>query len=175
MEEEEVEAEAEAEVPIDFGAKEPEPEPEPEPEIESKPEPEPVEAEVEEIVEATKEEGFGEIFSKQITTDLEPELSENNVDQDIPISEPAKPKSFGASLFGIEDDQIVPPKPAYVEAESSSGEEEEDETPKKVEMPQMSTGEAIFADLPSVPNIGSTGATLFGMSDESAKVNSSLN
>jgi hypothetical protein len=167
MEEEKVEAEAE--VPIDFGAKEPEPEPEPE--IESKPEPEPVEAE--EIVEATKEEGFGEIFSKQITTDLEPELSENN--QDIPISEPAKPKSFGASLFGIEDDQIVPPKPAYVEPESSSGEEEEDETPKKVEMPQMSTGEAIFADLPSVPNIGSTGATLFGMSDESAKVNSSFN
>lgn len=126
-------------------------------------------------MEATKEEGFGEIFSKQITTDLEPELSENNVDQDIPISEPAKPKSFGASLFGIEDDQIVPPKPAYVEPESSSGEEEEDETPKKVEMPQMSTGEAIFADLPSVPNIGSTGATLFGMSDESAKVNPILN
>ena len=34
----------------------------------------------------------------------------------------------------------------------------------------MSTGDAIFADLPTVPNIGSTGASLFGMSDESAKV-----
>ena len=37
-------------------------------------------------------------------------------------------------------------------------------------MPKMSTGDAIFADLPTVPNIGSTGASLFGMSDESAKV-----
>ena len=48
----------------------------------------------------------------------------------------------------------------------------EDEEEQKVEMPTMSTGEAIFADLPSVPNIGTTGASLFGMSDESAKVSS---
>ena len=84
-------------------------------------------------------------------------------------AESAKPRSIGASLFGVEDDQVIAARAAVIEPdmESSSTEEEEE---KKVEMPQMSTGEAIFADLPSVPNIGSTGATLFGMSDESAKV-----
>ena len=86
-------------------------------------------------------------------------------------AESAKPRSIGASLFGVEDDQVIAARAAVIEPdmESSSTEEEEE---KKVEMPQMSTGEAIFADLPSVPNIGSTGATLFGMSDESAKVTS---
>jgi hypothetical protein len=39
-----------------------------------------------------------------------------------------------------------------------------------MEAVQMSTGEALFADLPTVPDMNSTGATLFGMSDESAKV-----
>lgn len=32
----------------------------------------------------------------------------------------------------------------------------------------LSTGDAIFADLPAVPNIKSTGAAIFGLSDESA-------
>jgi len=85
-------------------------------------------------------------------------------------AESGKSKSIGASLFGVEDEQVIAARAAVIEPdmESSSTEEEEE----KVEMPQMSTGEAIFADLPSVPNIGSTGATLFGMSDESAKVQS---
>ena len=32
----------------------------------------------------------------------------------------------------------------------------------------MSTGAAIFSDMPSVPDIKSTGAAIFGVSDDSA-------
>jgi len=48
--------------------------------------------------------------------------------------------------------------------------DESDGSTKAPEATQMSTGEALFADLPTVPDMNSTGASLFGMSDESAKV-----
>lgn len=61
------------------------------------------------------------------------------------------------------------------EPELPSKSDSEDEEPaKKMEAVQMSTGEALFADLPAVPDMHSTGATLFGMSDESAKVMKSI-
>jgi hypothetical protein len=36
------------------------------------------------------------------------------------------------------------------------------------EAPKMSTGDALFADMPSMPDVKSTGAAIFGFSDESA-------
>jgi type IV secretory pathway VirB10-like protein len=128
---------------INFGAMEPEPEPEIEPKTADTPEP-PKEA------------------SEPVTPPPQPEVATEKA-----VPEPAKAKSYGASLFGIEDAEAVVVAASEDTAAASSSSEEEESTPAKV---SMSTGEAIFADLPAVPDIGSTGATLFGMSDESAKV-----
>jgi len=70
-----------------------------------------------------------------------------------PVSEPAKPKSYGASLFGVEDEPVVAAAasiPAENEFENELSSSDVEEEPAKVEMPTMSTGEAIFADLVSV-------------------------
>ena len=150
------EAKDEADVELDFGTKDPEPE---QPDVE---------------VQQPKEEGFGQIFNKPITPPSEPELAVAMVDPDIPmdqqVPEPVKPKSYGASLFGVEDEPVIATAAADFEPEAVTSSGDESDEPAAVERPTMSTGEAIFADLPAMPNIGSTGATLFGMSEESGKV-----
>ena len=67
---------------------------------------------------------------------------------------PKVPGGLGAALFGTSDE------PMEGQAVTEVG------APKP---PQLSTGDAIFADLPSVPDYKSTGASLFGASEESAQ------
>ena len=93
-----------------------------------------------------------------------------------------KANSIGASLFGgidepvavcTEDTGIEYPDSVtankvtdYNQKPESSNSSSEGATPQK---PAMSTGDAIFADLPTMPEVTSTGAAIFGMSEESAK------
>ena len=64
--------------------------------------------------------------------------------------------STGASLFGL------PAEPQIKDGEGEAGEEE-----NAVEQPKMTTGDAIFSDLPTA-DAKSTGASIFGLSEESA-------
>jgi hypothetical protein len=88
--------------------------------------------------EATKEDSESE-------TETEPEMT------------PAPPGNglfTGGTAAGLFDD-----------AESFS---EQPKAAAVFEPPKMSTGDALFADMPSMPDIKSTGAAIFGLSDESA-------
>ena len=80
--------------------------------------------------------------------------------------------STGASLFGVDPSEVpsLPKeedKPAIREAESPSPEPVKSPSPPPPEPVKMSTGDAIFADLPTA-DVKSTGASIFGTSEESA-------
>jgi hypothetical protein len=100
---------------------------------------------------APKEEGFSGIFSpgseqtaEKTVHDEQPKIEE----EEYPEPPPVIAGGTGAALFGSPDsdsDDERPPPP-----------------------PTVSTGDALFADIPAVPDYKSTGANIFGASEESA-------
>ena len=96
-----------------------------------------------------------------------------NASEDVTV----KANSIGASLFGGTDEPVAvsaeEPESApsnriddFNHKATSSSSSSEANTPQK---PPMSTGDAIFADLPAMPEVASTGAAIFGMSEDSGK------
>ena len=146
----------------------------------------------------TKEEGFSGIFnsenetgSQQLgvdsmaaaisTSDLrmdpqedQEEVNENASEVKKPPTPPSSPESevkapepiggLGASLFGTSDAPMAggEGKVTMFGAPSDSDSDDEGYAAK------VSTGDAIFADIPAVPEYNSTGANLFGASEEAA-------
>ncbi len=80
---------------------------------------------------------------------------------------------MGAALFGTSDEPMAgAPVGGGTGAALFGGgdaDESSDDEDKPAASAKMSTGDAIFADLPAVPDYNSTGANLFGASEESAK------
>ena len=106
--------------------------------------------------------------------DLEDSPTEAVKDESVTKCEDVtvKANSIGASLFGGAEDPVTVSanETDYLESnfnqKTASSSSSESNTPQK---PPMSTGDAIFADMTETPQVVSTGATIFGMSDESAK------
>lgn len=125
------------------------------------------------LVETEKaEEGFKGIFKEEEKDDDDDSLAATESptevvsNEEVVAEEPVKEKEkasviggMGAALFGTSD---LPMEGSVVQSPPSL--DAEDERPGK-----MSTGDAIFADIPAVPDYRSTGATLFGGSEESAQ------
>ena len=145
--------------------------------------PTPPPEEVEDSAETpVKEEGFSGIFKSDTDTSkdvnalsteqpLAAAVSTSDIPKAASAPEPETPAStpspveeqapankvpggLGAALFGTSDEPMEGSSNIEVGA------------PKA---PQLSTGVAIFADMPSVPDYNSTGASLFGASEESAQ------
>ena len=107
-----------------------------------------------------------------VTNIMEDETSKPGEDVTV------KANSIGASLFGGTEEPVsVSANDAddYLDSQkindfnhkaASSSSSSENNTPQK---PPMSTGDAIFSDMPSVPQVASTGAAIFGMSEDSGR------
>ena len=138
---------------------------------------------------AAKEEGFSGIFTSETkdanqlgvdslaaaisTSDLndaDEEKDEKAVDSvdDSPKKESPEPAAIGglgAALFGTSDAPMEGAAPGGTGANIFADLPSEDSEP---DLKQVSTGDAIFSDIPSVPDYKSTGASIFGASEESA-------
>ena len=98
----------------------------------------------------------GEIVAVETVEADKAESDSDSEEADLPPPPPASGFLTGGTAAGLFDDadsfgpaSSVTAAPAFVP-------------------PKMSTGDALFADMPSMPDIKSTGAAIFGISDESA-------
>ena len=98
---------------------------------------------------AEDEDESDEVKSPEPLSTLPADNQQYAVEEDVP----KVPGGLGAALFGTSDEPMEGPVTEVGAAKP----------------PQLSTGDAIFADLPSVPDYKSTGASLFGASEESAQ------
>ena len=126
----------------------------------------------------SKESGFGGIFVNQEQDEISKEriqtatshvsLNENeSKDSDAEESRPLKDKSE-SSDSSDESESAAAPKETFNTGGTAAGLFDDAPSEAAVKPTTVSTGDAIFSDLPSMPDIKSTGAAIFGISDESA-------
>ena len=129
------------------------------------------------IIEEKESTGFSGIFGNELNdtgetiqtatshVDLYSETADSKEEVNVQEEDKEEP-ALAESKEEKEEEVVEEVKPVYQTGGTAAG--LFDDLPVNGYAPGISTGDALFSDMPSVPDIKSTGAAIFGLSDESA-------